>query len=1028
MAVYLQQFPKEKTVVKVDNILSPQQPQQESLLQGSVMSCTLLSSILILITNLPANAIPLQDLQLLCIHELRGISKKRIIAIIQGRNMSDSSGSEDEEEEEELRQASKSTKSRRRNTSSKAKNSPDPSKPMDIVELEMRARLIQTMLKKDPKNKTIPPLDDIKAQIKSEPLSDHSYSSSRSVSRSRSYSSRSYSCSSSSRSSSYSDSEGRRKKRRSGHRSRRRGRRGRRRKSYRDLSKKRDSSHEDSAATATPEKNGSDEKRRQTKKTKISRKEFEDRMKRAKENRTYRKRTDSEDETTRGKERAQSDDGAERSTAVAQKLHERTINPEGKADIEKEPAEDESEKEEGEIDSNEDEEAGAYFSGEGSPRKKKSRRSRSFSSISSLSGTDRSRSGWRSKRGKDKKHRRRKEHRMPVDKNLIHATLNDGDSCGPTSSSKKSRSKAGIEAVDSEEDFDSLGNGNKREVVRPDASVGLRTDRSNVSFSFNKKTAPSLMSGTDFEFGMSYSAPPPSGPLKTPPLPLNVKKSVTNDQIVISSDSESEKKPTKKVCKNNAENMSIEEDINDGAMNISDQNDLKLCEETVMKDIFDDMEEEEEEEQCNKGITRPDVPIKAEPTDHSEKDDFVSSVDINRSDTSYLSTNTAGVSVKRELNSPEETQSIDCSFKRKASVAQQSTRDQDSEEGACSDEDSDSVGKTPAPRSFVNSFQAASVGMKSTESGNRPYTPSGSDAGHKKSNGDTCNGSNEEDEDVGLVDLPEDEHFALDVVDEDSNSQTRYEDTIDPVAEGGDDSEVTADKTDFYRGVENFNASEDNSLSANQESQVPVASGQKSESEEEGEIEEDAGLVELEPGEAEELSGLATPSSTRARVHQGGTEIIGEIEPSSRDGAGLENLGESGSSWSSRWLQSEKVQKVVTSSKMLSRMRKRIKIDKINAKAGASATAAGETGASEAQKSEENTSLSGGASLSASVPVINSMEEYKKLLGKTDAAPEGITSASSDAAAAGGSDKKDEDDEASSDDSDEDLWSKMMGN
>ncbi|XP_018010745.1 uncharacterized protein DDB_G0283697 isoform X2 [Hyalella azteca] len=920
-------------------------------------------------------AIPLQDLKLLCIHELRGISKKRIVAIIQGRNMSDSSDSEDEEE---LPEATKPQRGRRVNDGEA--DAADPNKPMDIVELEMRARLIQTMLKKDPKNKDIPGLEDIKAKIKSEPLSDRS----RSGSSSRSYSSRSYSRSLS-RSSSYysSDSENRRKKHRSSRHRSRRDRRARRGKSHRDSSKKRDSSRDNSAAT--PDKN--DDKKRQSKKTRISRKEFEDRMKKAKENRTYRKRTDSEDNSKH-----------EKPTRVGEEHEPQERSPyvEHEEKIAKEPAEDESEKEEGEIDSNEE---GSGLDSDRSFRRKKGQRSRSYSS-------DRSVSGKRSRRNKDKKHSRRKDRRLPVDKNLILATLNDGN-VPNVPIDKKSKYKSGIEAVDSEEDFDSMTGGARKE---PEAKAGLRMDRSNVSFSFNKKLAPNLMSSTDFEFGLSYGGPSQATPIISPP---SQNKAQVGDQIVISSDSEGESKAGKNNKKNSDEITSAPEvDDSQVPLNVSDENDLQRCEETVMKDIFADMEEEDEREKNFE--KNSDVPIKIETTEQSDDSDAAADAgDINKVSSKYGSVSDPNAALKQEILSPEIPEYYR-NIREEPAALERSVAD-DSEEGACSDEDGNNV--ESSSEKFINSFRSAPddspTKPEEMDASSRSYTPVDAAPENINRNGHL---SEDDDEDVGLVDLPEDEHFAIDL-DEDSDSVSKYEDTPFPTAaERGEDSDVTADKTDFYRGADNLNTSADNSLSANQ----PEQKERKTDSEEEGEIEEDAGLVELEPGEAEELSSALLPL-TRGR-RQGGTEIIGEIEPSTRDATGLDNLAGSGSSWSSRWLQSEKVQKVVTNSKMLSRMRKRIKIDKINSKAGAASTASDGTAVdpNADEGSSEQASQDG-----SSVPVISSMEAYQRLVGKPEVLSDATTENTNVQVE---TEKTGDADEGSSDDSDEDLWSKMMGN
>lgn len=94
------------------------------------------------------------------------------------------------------------------------------------------------------------------------------------------------------------------------------------------------------------------------------------------------------------------------------------------------------------------------------------------------------------------------------------------------------------------------------------------------------------------------------------------------------------------------------------------------------------------------------------------------------------------------------------------------------------------------------------------------------------------------------------------------------------------------------------------------------------------------------------------------------TEIIGVIETSKDASDNFDDMDLGGASWSMRWLQSEKVQKVVTSSKMLSRVRKKIQ-KKEKATKGVMA-----------EKVEEAQRPSEGA-----VPVIGSIEEYERLFG-----------------------------------------------
>lgn len=642
-------------------------------------------------------------------------------------------------------------------------------------------------------------------------------------------------------------------------------------------------------------------------------------MKKAKENRTYRKRTDSEEGAKQHGEK----DEAYSSKSQSKHRKRKDDLEEGE---EKEEGEEGSEKEEGEIDSNEEEDADKHHK-KSSSRKKRSRRSKSFSSISSRSGSDRSTSR--------KKRSRRRDARIAVDKNLILATLNEKIQAA----TKGATGKPSVEAVDSEEDFDNLGN---NQHIQAKAAEGLRPDRSNISFSFNKKPATNIMSGSDFEFGMSQ---------KTQMAPQPAERNTSGgDQIVISSDSEADKGMSKKngKKKSNAPNDGEEE----GSHNVSDQSDLKLCEETVMKDIFADMAEEEE---ANKTNTNVEVPIKSEPVE--EPMDTQENVCSSRN-------------IKQEIaNSPAETE-------------------------------------IPIPNDFG--------GANASEATSSSYA---NDIQDPKNINDADSGE----EEIGLVDLAEDDQTFPVEDEEDSNSRTKYqyEDIIDPAA----DSEATGDQTEFYHNVDNL------SLEENSTNPADVAGEEEGE---EGEIED--ALVELDPREARALASAAPVQM------QGRTEIIGEIEPSNQDAATTAGLPEeSSSSWSSRWLQSEKVQKVVTSSKMLSRMRKRIKKDKINAKSATSSTgmdSPSDMTSKIEERGEEDKTLQ-----PDTVPVINSMEEYQKLMGQPppqvlpvhtpevreqqqEQQPQQPVAAAHEVPAA----ETVEVVASSDDDSDEDLWSKMMGN
>ena len=146
------------------------------------------------------------------------------------------------------------------------------------------------------------------------------------------------------------------------------------------------------------------------------------------------------------------------------------------------------------------------------------------------------------------------------------------------------------------------------------------------------------------------------------------------------------------------------------------------------------------------------------------------------------------------------------------------------------------------------------------------------------------------------------------------------------------------------------------------------------------------------------------------------TEIIGIIETTQHPEDEEFNEEEyRTASWSTRWLQSEKVQKVVNSSKMLSRVRKKIQ------KKGKIGILQQKISTNREDASTQNTN----ATIStveqppvASSSVIGSIEEYEKIFGvKVRKSPE---KKSKGGVVALGSDDSDEDSE------EEALWSKIM--
>ena len=151
-----------------------------------------------------------------------------------------------------------------------------------------------------------------------------------------------------------------------------------------------------------------------------------------------------------------------------------------------------------------------------------------------------------------------------------------------------------------------------------------------------------------------------------------------------------------------------------------------------------------------------------------------------------------------------------------------------------------------------------------------------------------------------------------------------------------------------------------------------------------------------------------------ASVEIKGTEIIGEIEPkSSSNNPDFDENEYSTSSWSMRWLQSEKVQKVVNSSKMLSRVRKKIQDKEKIIKSRQIQNPISKETETIPEKSKSSS-------------VIGSIEEYETLFSvKVDEAKQNKVSSNEKSYTKGnvhplGSDDSDEDSE------EEALWSKIM--
>ena len=617
---------------------------------------------------------------------------------------------------------------------------------------------------------------------------------------------------------------------------------------------------------------------------------------------------------------------------------------------------DDSEKEEGEIDSNEESEEGRYRS-----------YSSDYSSSSSYdSRYSRSRSRSPSKQKKSRHHSRRKR----VDMGLIQATLNEP--------AKKSfpKAKAGIEAVDSEEDFDSPRNGTSK-FTEVGTEMVPRADRTNISFSFTKKSHTSVLQGTDLEFGRSSR------------INKEMLKKADKDQIVISSDSEGEGRE-----KNGDGSINPMMAMDDGANSIiplSDQSDLKLCEETVMaRDILTEIQHDEEDINHDPVIKMESkeeenvVNSSETPAMSSQINNSDMSLQINSSDMSSQ-INNSDIRIKQEvLEDPAPDPSLTSSTVVKSEPWDEYLAN------PCEDNPFSSQQTTNTTEIKENlQFQEENLQFQEeNQVANQVEVPEAippaEDSSEKDHSMAEENETVEDEEDGGgLVDLPENEQdFAFEDDEEENSSKYRMED-LPNRPNVDEESSMMSTFTPSLSDADNSNL-----LSENLEEAEKLEASENLDEAENLEEAEVSGLVELPPEEAEALTAITSTG--------GGTD--GDSTQNNRNST--QNASAvPGSSWSTRWLQSEKVQKVVSSSRMLSRVRNKIKKDKTLTKRVDSPAL------------EED-----------SVPVINSMEEYKRVVESSSEQKEAKEPQQEPPPPVVVDDSSDEDSQ------DDELWSKMMGN
>ncbi|XP_064113710.1 uncharacterized protein LOC135220499 [Macrobrachium nipponense] len=597
-------------------------------------------------------SIPLHELKSLCLHELRGMSKKRIICIINGQEME---GSSESDEEEEVRDKvvgtnNKSDDSSLKKTvvaadrvientdsnqgipayllktikvedqeadSSGTKNSSGGKSVLELLELQMRARIIKTMLEKGDDGKALTE-DAIVALMGTTAQSQVANAVSvvkmeKDTEAAEGQNNKDYSKGDKEMDKKKSTEEKRHrddngKHGRSGHKKEHHRRRGSKRQKSTEVIDSEEENEKKSRRDRSSEK-------RLHKKKKITRKEFEERMKRAKKNRSYRQRKSSEDEekvkTLQKSESAKDEELGTENKAKDENLQNNDkkgedgeIEPEkdGEAVSEKEEGEAVSEKEEGELDSDEEEEgacspsdisSASYYS---SSRSYTSRsRSRSYSRSWSRSpvrrrgrgkgrgrGRSRSRSrSWTRSRSRSRSTDRRKRDVGRAPKRTRRDNRNSGNvkmssgivSLPSTSNNKQQKEEednwgqsCDIEFVDSEEDFDdNAADSAKTATVnskKPLPMKGQNSERASISFSFQKKTVPSITPNVDLddlplkssslgigkEIKISDEGITPNKDLEEPDEIINLDSpKMPSDEILISSDSEQEVKDIVKV-------------------------------------------------------------------------------------------------------------------------------------------------------------------------------------------------------------------------------------------------------------------------------------------------------------------------------------------------------------------------------------------------------------------------------------------------------------------------------------------------
>lgn len=595
-------------------------------------------------------SIPLHELKSLCLHELRGMSKKRILCIINGQEMD---GSSESEEEEEVKDKVVGTNNKSDDSSSKktvlaadkiientdnnqgipayllktikvedqeadnsgTKNTSGGKSVLELLELQMRARIIKTMLEKGDDGKaltedaivalmgTTAPSQVVNAvsvvkvekdteaaevqNIKDYSKGDKEMDKKKSTEEKR-----------------HRDDNG--KHSRSSHKKEHHHRRGSKRQKSTEVIDSEEENEKKSRRDRSSEK-------RLHKKKKITRKEFEERMKRAKKNRSYRQRKSSEDEekvkTLQKSESAKNEELGTENKAKDENLQNNDkkgedgeIEPEkdSEAVSEREEGEAVSEKEEGELDSDEEEEgacspsdisSASYYS---SSRSYTSRsRSRSYSRSWSRSpvrkrgrgrgrGRGRSRSrSWTRSRSRSRSTDRRKRDVGRTSKRTRRDNRNSGSvkmssgivSLPSTSNNKQQKEEednwgqsCDIEFVDSEEDFDDNAADSAKATAinskKPLPMKGQNSERASISFSFQKKTVPSITPNVDLddlplkssslgigkEIKISDEEITPNKELEEPDEIINLDSpKMPSDEILISSDSEQEVKDVVKV-------------------------------------------------------------------------------------------------------------------------------------------------------------------------------------------------------------------------------------------------------------------------------------------------------------------------------------------------------------------------------------------------------------------------------------------------------------------------------------------------